>query len=177
MAAAVPRNVSLAELRNLLSQTSVAGRIAFMEAYERHLFPRLGTSTAQTKWWTYRYRITRVTLWGREHFRNNVRWFRVLEALELGPAYYCVLRPFHPSSDSRFTNRLHLLLQFLPPHKIVLHPYYGSPLRGPFATSVHLQIIGSAIHNRRIPDEELPLYCPVCHDCFCDHAMDDLEDF
>ena len=176
MAAAVPRNLSLAKLRNLLSQTSVAGRIAFMEAYERHLFPRLGTSTAQTKWWTYRNRITRVTLWGREHFKNNVRWFRVLEALELGPTYYCVMRPFHPSNEGRFTNRFLLLLQFLPPQKIVFHPFYGLPLIGPFVTSIHLQIIGSAIFNRRIPNEELPPFCPICHVCFCDHAMDGLEE-
>ena len=22
----------------------------------------------------------------------------------------------------------------------------------------------------------MPLYCPACHDCFCDHAMDGLEE-
>ena len=176
MAAAAPGDLTLADLQNLLSQTDVAGRRAFMEAYERHLFPRLGTSAAQTKWWTYRNRITRVTLWGREHFRNNVRWFRVLEALELGPTYYCVQRPFPPSYADRFTTRLLLLLQFLPPHKVVLHPYYGLPLRGPFTNLVRLQLIGSAIYNRRIPDRELPPYCPVCHDCFCDHMMDELEE-
>ena len=175
MAAAAPGALAVANLQNLLSQTDLAGRRAFMEAYERHLFPRLGTSTAQTKWWTYR-NITRVTLWGREHFRNNVRWFRVLEALGLGPDYFCVLRPFHPRYADRFTTRLLLLLQFLPSHKVVLHPYYGLPLSGRFINSVRLQLIGSEIFRRRIPHEEMPPYCPVCHDCYCDHMMDGLEE-
>ena len=175
MAAANPRDLTPADLQNLLSRTNLAGRRAFLEAYERQLFPRLGTSTAQTKWQSYR-NITRVTLWGHEHFRNNVRWFRVLEALGLGPDYYCVQRTLHPHYADRFTTRLLLLLQFLPPHKIVLHPYYGLPLRGPFTNSVHLQLIGTEIFHRRIPQEELPPYCPVCHDCYCDHMMDELEE-
>ena len=44
---------------------------AFIEKYKQSLFPNLGTSSGQTIWKTYR-NITRITLWGRDHFRNNI---------------------------------------------------------------------------------------------------------
>ena len=71
-----------------------------MAAYERYLFPQLGTSTAQTKWWTF-CNVTRVTLWVHDHFQNNVRLFMVMEALDLGPTYYCVMRTFNPHFSGR----------------------------------------------------------------------------
>ena len=71
--------------------------------------------------------VTRVTLWGHDHFRNNVRLFMVMEALDLGPTYYCVMRTFNPG----FSERLFLLIQFLPHQKIYVYPYFGSPFRGP----------------------------------------------
>lgn len=171
MAAPRPQAFLFANFLQELRQASVAARRAFVDRYEQHLFPRLGTSSAQTKWWTY-HNITRVTLWGRNHFRNNVRLFMVIEALDLGPAYYCVMRTLNP----RFSDRLLLLLVFLPHQKIYVYPYYGGPFRGPFDRSVRLSQLGSDVYRRRLPLDELPPHCPACHDCFCDHAMDGLEE-
>ena len=95
-----------------------------------------------------------------------------MEALDLGPTYYCVLRNFSPI----FSNRLFLLLMFLPHQKIYVYPYIGPPFGGPFDKFVCLSQIGAGIYCRHIPMEEMPLYCPACHDCFCDHAMDGLEE-
>ena len=154
-----------------LRHANIEARRAFIARYERLLFPCLGTSTAQTKWWTY-HNVTRVTIWGLDHFKNNVRLFMAMEALDLGPDYYCVLRNLSPI----FSNHLFLLLIFLPHQKIYVHPYYGPPFKGPFDRTVRLSQIGARIYRRRIPMEEMPLYCPSCHDCFCDHAMDGLEE-
>ena len=73
-----------------LQGASDSVRRSFVERYERLLFPHPGTSTAQTKWRSIQG-ITRVTLWGRDHFRNNIRLAMVLEAMNLGPRYYCVM--------------------------------------------------------------------------------------
>lgn len=62
-----------------------------MEKYGRLLFPSLETFTAQAKWWIFQ-NVTRVTLWGHDHFQNNVRLFMVMEALELGPSDYSVMK-------------------------------------------------------------------------------------
>ena len=132
---------ALANLQHVMSQGNLAGKKAFMRAYKRQLFPRLGTSTAQTKWWTYR-NVTRVTIWGRNHFCNNVNYFRVLEALGLGTPYYCVQGSHHP----HFSNRLLLLLQFLPHEKVYIYPYFGLPLRGPFDRSVHLHLLIEGVY-------------------------------
>ena len=96
----------------------------------------------------------------------------VMEGLGLGLAHYCIMRTFAPT----FTDRLFLLLQFLPHHKIHVFPYYGQPFGGPFDNSVSSSVIGSEIYLCRLPEEEIPNYCPVCHHCFCDHAMDGLEE-
>ena len=154
-----------------LRHASIEARRAFIKGYERLLFPWLGTSTAQTKWWTYR-NVTRVTIWGLDHFKNNVRLFMAMEALDLGPKYYCVPRNFSPV----FSNRLFLLLMFLPHQKIYVYPYYGPPFGGIFDRIVRLSQIGAGIYCHCNPREEMPLYCPACHDCFCDHAMDGLEE-
>ena len=95
----------------------------------------------------------------------------VMEALGIGPTYYCVQR----TPNSWFSERLFLLLQFLPSHKIYVYPYYGLPFGGPFNRSLRLSQLGVEIFHRRIPFKELPQHCPACHDCFCDHAMDGLE--
>ena len=95
-----------------------------------------------------------------------------MEALDLGPNYYSVLRNLSPI----FSNRLFLLLMFLPHQKICVHPYYGPPFGGPFDRTVCLSQIGAGIYCHRIPMEEIPLYYPACRDCFCDHAMDGLEE-
>ena len=116
--------------------------------------------------------MTRVTIWGLDHFKNNVRLFMAMEALDLGPTYYCVLRNLSPI----FSNCLFLLLMFLPNQKIYVHPYYGPPFEGPFDRTVRLSQIGAWIYRGRIPMEEMPLYCPAYRDCFCDHAMDVLEE-
>ena len=95
-----------------------------------------------------------------------------MEALDLGPTYYCVLRNF----STMFSSCLFMLLMFLPHQKIYVYPYYKPPFRGPFDRIVRLSQLGSDIFCRRILDEELPFYCPAYHDCFCDHAMDGLEE-
>ena len=110
-----------------MRHVSIEARRAFIARYERLLFPHLGTSIAQTKWWTYR-NVMRVTIWGLDHFKNNVRLFMAMEALDLGLDYYCVRRNLSPI----FSNRLFLLLMFLPHQKIYVHPYYGPPFGGPF---------------------------------------------
>ena len=69
-----------------MRHANIEARRAFIARYKRLLFPRLGTSTAQTKWWTYR-NVTRVTIWGLDHFKNNVRLFMAMEALDLGLDY------------------------------------------------------------------------------------------
>ena len=95
-----------------------------------------------------------------------------MEALDLGPTYYCVLRNFTPL----FSNHLFLLLAFLPHQKIYVYPYIGPPFGGPFDRTVRVSQIGAGIYRRGIIMEEMPLYCHACHDCFCDHAMDGLEE-
>ena len=143
-----------------LHQASIKAKRAFITRYECLLFPRLGTSNAQTKWWTY-HNVTRVTIWGLDHFKNNVRLFMAMEALDLGPTYYCVLRNFSPL----FSNCLFLLLAFLPHQKIYVYPYIGPP----FDRTVRLSQVGAEIYCRRIPINKMPFYC------FCDHAMDGLD--
>ena len=109
-----------------MCHASIEVKRAFIARYERLLFPHLGISTAQTKWWTY-CNVTRVTIWGHDHLKNNVRLFMAMEALDLGLDYNCVLRNLSPI----FSNRLFLLLMFLPHQKIYVHPYYGPPFGGP----------------------------------------------
>ena len=48
MAAARQRALAMANFLQDLRQASVTARRAFMVGYEHHLFPHLGTSTAQT---------------------------------------------------------------------------------------------------------------------------------
>ena len=146
-------------------------RREFVENYKRSLFPALGTTTGQTIWKTYR-NITRVTLWGREHFCNNVRVFSVMKALDLGPDYYCVER----GTNRAFNDRLFLLTRFLPDSKICLYATFGLPLKGPFERSAHAKQIGEAIANRKIPQDCFPSVCPACHSHFCDHAMEGLSE-
>ena len=124
-----------------MRHTSIEARRAFKTGYERLLFPCLGTSTAQTKWWTYR-NVTRVTIWGLDHFKNNVKLFMAMEALDLGLEYYYVPRNFSPI----FSNRLFLLLMFLPHQKTYVYPYIGPPFRGPFDRTVCLSQIGAGIY-------------------------------
>ena len=169
--AAWPQLLAMSPALQQLVHADESVRRDFVEGYEYDIFPYLGTSTAQTKWWTFQ-NTTRVTLWGREHFQNNVRLFMVMEGLGLGPAHYCVMRTFTPL----FSERLFLLLQFFPHQKICVYPYSELPFRGPFDDSVQSSIIGSEIYRRRLPEGELPNYCSVCHNRFCDHAMDGVVD-
>ena len=55
----------------LLQQTNEETRRAFAERYERRLFPLSQLTTTQTKLRSHR-NVVRVTLWGRDHFWNNV---------------------------------------------------------------------------------------------------------
>ena len=123
-----------------LQQTNEETRRAFAERYERRLFPLLQITTAQTMWRSH-CNIVRVTLWGRDHFRNNVRAVMVCEALGLGPQYYCIMRSYHPS----FAERVFLLIQFLPHAKMYLYSHFGLPLRGPLDQSPSTREISVAI--------------------------------
>ena len=152
-----------------LLQASEEVKRDFIESYARNLFPLLGTSVDQTRWWT-QYGITRVTVWGHNHFRNNVRVAMIEEALGLGPRYYYILRSELPE----FSDRVYLLAQFLPHEKFVLHPAWGPPLGGPFSNSPQAIEMGAAISARRIPLEERPFFCFICHERFCDHMMDEV---
>ena len=120
--------------------------------------------------WRSHCNIVRVTLWGRDHFRNNVRAAMVREALGLGPQYYYIMRSYHPS----FAERVFLLIQFLPHSKMYLYPHFGLPLRGPFEQNPHTREIRDAISQRIVPFEELALMCQACDSCFCDHVMEGL---
>ena len=107
-----------------LQNTNDSAKRAFLVRYEQVLFPNSGSSVGQTVRKTWR-NITRVTLWGRDHFRNNIRLAMVKEALGLGPRYYGILRTSHPG----FSERLFLLAQFLPHQKFYLYPHFGLPPR------------------------------------------------
>ena len=143
----------------------------FLERYKRFLFPQLGSCNAQTMWKTS-HNITRVTIWGQSHFRNNIRLAIVTEALGLGPQYYCIMRTFPPG----FSDRVFLLIQFLPHHKVCIDPCFGTPLGGPFRRSPHAREIGEAISNRVIPLDQRPNVCFPCGTCFYDHAMEGVVD-
>ena len=120
----------LSVITSHLLQASEEVKRDFIESYARNLFSSRGTSVDQTRWWTH-HGITRVTVWGHNHFRNNVRVAMIEEALGLGPRYYCIQR----SGLFEFSNRVYLLAQFLPHEKFVLYPARGPPLDGPFANS------------------------------------------
>ena len=154
-----------------LQDTNETTRRSFLDRYQRCLFPAQGTSVGQTIWKRYR-NVTRVTLWGRDHFQNNIHLVMVAEALGLGPRFYCVVS----INTQAFSKRLFLLLQFLPHHKISLYPHLGLRLRGPFNRSLHASQVGVAISQRVIPNEERPNTCPIYQICFCDHMMDGLVD-
>ena len=70
-------------------------RRAFVERYEHGFFLEPRTSTPQSKWKVYPD-IIRVILWGQDHFWNNIWLAMVLEAMSLGPRYYCIIRSNHP---------------------------------------------------------------------------------
>ena len=59
----------------------------------------------------------------------------VMEALDLGPDYYYVMRTFNQGLADCFF----LLLVFLPHQKVYVYPYYGAPFRHPFDRSVRLR--------------------------------------
>ena len=113
-----------------------------------------------------------MTLWGRDHFRNNVRLAMVIEALGLGPRFYCVMRTY----TRGFSERLFLLLQFLPHERIYLELDFGLLLRAPFDMSAHVRQVGEAICQRILPNDEVPNTCLVCNTCLCDHVMEGLVD-
>ena len=155
-----------------MCQASIEARRAIIIGYEHLLFPCLGTSNVQTRWWWTYPNVTQVTIWGRDHFQNNIRLFTIMEALYLGLAYYCILRNF----STMFSSCLFMLLMFLPHQKIYVYPYYGPPFRRHFDRTVCLSQLGLDIYRCCLPNEELPLYCPTCHDYFFDYAMDGLEE-
>ena len=95
-----------------------------------------------------------------------------MQAFDLGPAYYCILRDF----ITMFSSCLFMLVMFLSHQKIYIYLYYGPPFRGCFDKTICLSQLDLDIYCRLLPKEELPLYCPTCHDCFCDHAMGGLEE-
>ena len=134
-----------------LQQTNEETRRDFAERYKQRLFPLPQLTIAQTKWTSHR-NIVRVTLWGRDHFRNNVQIAMVCEALGLGPQYYCILHSVH----LEFAKRVFLLIQFLPHQKMYFYPNFGLPLRGPFDQSPCTREISVAMSQCVIPFEKGP---------------------
>ncbi len=96
----------------------------------------------------------------------------VKEALGLGPDYYCVVS----STGRLFADRLYLLTRFLPVQKICCDGVYGIRAGAPFDRSVRARRVCDEINARSIPPAEMPLLCPACRSCLCDHAMEDLPD-
>ena len=121
---------------------------------KKRLFPLPHFFTAQTKWRSY-YNIVRVTLWDGGQFRNNVQIAMVCEAMGLGPQYYCIMQSAHPG----FAERVILLIQFFPHHKMYFYPNFGLPLRSPFDQSPQTREISVAMSQRIIPFKERPLMC------------------
>ena len=105
--------------------------------------------------WRSHRNIIRVTLWGRDHFRNSVRAAMVCEAFGLGPQYYYIMRSAHP----RFAERVLLLIQFLPLNKMYFYPNFRLLLRGPFDQSPYTRELSVAMSKRIISFEERPLMC------------------
>lgn len=154
-----------------LLQASEAVREGFINRYKDLLFPQQGISTLQNPWRTYRG-ITRVTMWGREHFRNNIRLAMVKEALGLGPRFYWIERALMHG----FSERLFLLAQFIPYRKMYLAPHFGLSLTGPFNASIQTREVGFTISQQLIPMDERPPICPVCPFGLCDHVIDEIDD-
>ena len=152
-----------------LQQTNEEVRRSFAKRYKQRLFPLSQLTTAQTKWRSH-CNVIRVTLWGRDHFRNNVRIAMICEVLGLGPQYYCIMR----SSHLGFAKRVFLLIQFLPHSKMYLYPNFGLPLRGPFDQPPWTREISVAMSQRVIPFQERPLMSPTCNCSFCNHIMGEL---
>ena len=94
----------------------------------------------------------------------------VHEALGLGPQYYCIMRSGHIG----FAERVFLLIQFLPHSKMYLYPNFELPLRGPFDQSPCTREIREAMCQHIIPFAKIPLMCPACDSCFCDHVVGEL---
>lgn len=157
-------------INHLLDSNEDAKR-AFTERFQQALFPNLGTSTGQTLWKTH-HNITRATIWGRDHFRNNIRLAMAKEALGLGPDFYCVER----NTCRGFSERVFLLMRFLPPHKICFDSVFGLPLRGPFSRFPRIRQEGGDITRRLLPLNVRPHNCPACHSFLCDHAMEGLDE-
>ena len=94
----------------------------------------------------------------------------VREALGLGPQYYCIMWSGHPG----FVERVFLLIQFLPHSKMCFYPHFGLRLRGPFDQSPCTREIREAMCQHIIPFTKMPLMCPACDSCFCDHVVGEL---
>ena len=154
-----------------LVDANEATKRAFIERYKQSLFPNLGTSSGQTIWKTYR-NITRITLWGRDHFRNNIRLAMAAEALGLGPDTYCMER----NNCRGLSERIFLLMWFLPPHKLCFDSIFGLDLNGPFNRFPRAGQDGTNMASRLLPLNVRPNMCPVCHTFLCDHAMEELVD-
>ena len=81
-----------------------------------------------------------------------------------------MMRSYHPG----FAERVFLLMQFFPHAKMYLYPHFGLPLKGPFDQSPHTREIRYPMSQRIFPFSELPLMCPACDSCFCDHVVGEL---
>ena len=74
-----------------LKATDPKAKKAFLSVLSYQIFPRQGSTGAQTKWVSMGS-ITRVTVWGQEHFLNNLRLAMVCENLGMGPQHYCIIQ-------------------------------------------------------------------------------------
>ena len=120
--------------------------------------------------WQSRDNITRVTLWGQEHVRDNTILAMVKEKLGLGPKYYWIVG----SRTLFFSDRLFYISSVLPWNKFCIKPQGLTTLQGPFLNESRKEMATEILKNR-IPPQDMPhtcfggthpwYYCPYA---FCD---------
>ena len=113
------------------------------DLYARLIFPQNGNAWSNLKW-TTTYGVTLVTMWDEEHLLKNIQYAMILEMLGLGPQVYCIFTNWMPF----FEQRLMLLINYLPHHKMCLYPPRVI-LGQPFLHSPWMEI-GYSIRNRHL---------------------------
>ena len=146
-----------------LATASLAIRTATVEKVVDTFFS-IGTSTGGLEHlWVTRRNITRIILEDGEFLKNNVVVAMYKERLGLGPKYYYV----EVSGRTRDHNRLFCLTKFLPQEKFIIVGHQVPCLKGLFDMQPKGKAMAIDVLSRRIPVEELPSRCRVCHDRWC----------
>ena len=132
----------------------IVGRLAIL------LFPQ---DRHHQKWmWQTRDEVTRVTLWGRKHIRDNVILAMTKEKLGLGPKYYWIMG----TQASFCSNRLFYVSSVLPWKKFCIEPPGVTTLKGPFLNESRREMAMEMMRNK-IPPQEMPSTCCAHSWCFC----------